>query len=108
MYNTPRADTLSSQVSKISRSDRWCVHRRLQELDIPCWCPDDGSLWIGVEHCIHAILVRSTVQQFVATRHELVDWLERCWETYSNLDMDALHQVMPAEKRRNNKTREKK
>jgi hypothetical protein len=81
MYYTPRADTLSSQVSKISRSDRWFVYRRLQELDIPCWCPDDGSLWIGVEHCIHAILLRSTVQQFVATRPELVDWLERCWET---------------------------
>jgi hypothetical protein len=81
MYKPTHPDTFVSQVAKINRSDRWRVYRRLQELGIPSWCPEDGSLWIEIDHCIHAILLRSTVQQFVATRQELVDWLERCWET---------------------------
>lgn len=81
MYESTRPDAFISQVTKISRSDRWLLHRRLQELTIPCWCPDDGSLWVAVENCIHAILLRSTVQQIVAPRGELVDWLNRCWET---------------------------
>jgi hypothetical protein len=72
-------DTFVSQVVKINRSDRWSVYRRLQELNIPCWCPPDGTLWIEIEHCIHAILIRSTIQQFVSSRLELTDWLERCW-----------------------------
>lgn len=72
---------LVSQVAKISRSDRWIVYRRLQELKIPCWCPDDGTLWVEIDNGIDAILLRSTVQQLVAPRQELVNWLDRCWET---------------------------
>lgn len=77
-------DTFVSQVVKINRSDRWSVYRRLQELNISCWCPPDGTLWIEIEHCIHAILIRSTIQQFVSSRSELTDWLERCWSTELN------------------------
>lgn len=75
------SDTIVSQVSLISRCDRWSVHRRLKELTIPCWCCDDGSLWVEVNHGIQAVLLRSTVYQFIASRYELVDWLERCWQT---------------------------
>ncbi len=66
----------------ISVGDRWMIHRRLQELMIPCWCPEDGSLWVEIHHGNHAILLRSAVQQLIAPRQELVDWLERCWETH--------------------------
>ena len=81
MYNFIRPDTFVSQVDKIDRCDRWSVYRRLQELNIPCWCPEDGTLWVEIDRCIHAILLRSTIQQFVSTRAELADWLERCWST---------------------------
>lgn len=81
MYKYTRPDAFVSQVAKIHRSDRWSVYRRLQELKIPCWCPEDGTLWVEIDHCIHAILLRSTIQQFVSTRSELTDWLERCWST---------------------------
>ena len=89
MFKPPNPDALVSQVVKISRgdseallqADRWIVYRRLQELMIPCWCPEDGSLWVEVNHGLAAILLRSTVQQLFASRQELVDWLERCWET---------------------------
>ena len=81
MSKFTRPDAFVSQVAKINRSERWCVYRRLQELNIPCWCPEDGTLWIEIDRCIHAILLRSTIQQFVGTRSELTDWLERCWST---------------------------
>ena len=76
-----RPDALISQVEKVSRCDRWAVCHRLQELMIPCWCPQDGSLWVEIEHGNHAILLRSVVYGAIASRQELLDWLERCWET---------------------------
>lgn len=81
MMTPSHPDALISQVEKVSRCDRWCVYQRLQELMIPCWCPEDGSLWVEIEHGIHAILLRSAVYGAIASRQELVDWLERCWET---------------------------
>ena len=81
MYKSTRPDAFVSQVGKIHRSDRWSVHRRLQELHISCWCPEDGTLLVEIDHCINAILLRSTIQQFVSSRQELTDWLERCWST---------------------------
>lgn len=81
MSKFTRPDAFVSQVDKIHRSDRWSVYRRLQELNIPCWCPEDGTLWVEIHHCTHAVLIRSTIQQFVSTRSELAEWLERCWST---------------------------
>lgn len=80
MSTSPNPDALIGQVVQISRLDRWQVYQRLQQLMIPCWCPNDGSLRVEVNNSIEAVLVRSTVLQFIATRSELVDWLERCWE----------------------------
>ncbi|WP_331456885.1 Asr1405/Asl0597 family protein, partial [Crocosphaera watsonii] len=34
------SDALISQVEKVSRCDRWTVCQRLQDLTIPCWCPE--------------------------------------------------------------------
>lgn len=81
MFRSSNPQALVSEVGKISRSDRWIVYHRLQELTISCWCPADGTLWVEIEHGIDAILLRSIVQQLVASRQELIDWLERCWET---------------------------
>jgi hypothetical protein len=81
MSQPSNSNALVGQIVKVARSDRWLVYRRLQELTIPCWCPSDGSLWVEVNHSIAAILVRSTIEQFTASRQELVEWLERCWDT---------------------------
>ncbi|MCU0543595.1 MAG: hypothetical protein MUE44_15690 [Oscillatoriaceae cyanobacterium Prado104] len=67
-------------VVAVSRIDRWQIHNRLQELMIPCWCPNDGSLRVQIRDSIDAVLLRSVVQQFVASRQEMVNWLERCWD----------------------------
>ncbi|MDB9525439.1 hypothetical protein PN498_05530 [Oscillatoria sp. CS-180] len=69
------------QVVTVQRSDRWSIHHRLQELNIPCACPTDGTLRVDVDHPVALLLVRSTVRQFLTTRKESIDWLERCWET---------------------------
>jgi len=68
-------------IVEIPRCDRWCIYRRLQELNIACTCSNDGLLRVEINHCIEAVLMRSTVQQFTASRHDLLDWLERCWHT---------------------------
>ena len=81
MQQSSNTDDSVGQVIAIPRGDRWRIHRRLQELRIPCACLKDGSLRVEVNHALALILVRSTVQQFMASRQELVTWLERCWHT---------------------------
>ncbi|MDF5710078.1 MAG: hypothetical protein PUP90_21015 [Nostoc sp. S4] len=72
-------NTLDDQVLQIPLSDRWRIYHRLQELRIKSSCLPDGSLRVQVNNLLEAILIRSTVMQFLASRHELIDWLERCW-----------------------------
>ena len=81
MIKPSHPDALVSQITQVSRSDRWFISNRLQELMINCWCPEDGSLWVEINHSIHAVLVRSTVYQSLAPRQELINWLERCWDS---------------------------
>ena len=76
------SDAFGDQVLQIPLSDRWLIYYRLQELMIPCSCCPDGSLRVQINSLLAGILIRSTVMQFLASRHELVNWLERCW--YSN------------------------
>jgi hypothetical protein len=80
MFTQSVFEASATQTIQVSRIDRWCIHQRLQELTIPCWCLDDGSLQVTVNSALTAMLVRSVVQQFVASRRELVNWLERCWQ----------------------------
>ncbi len=72
-------EALGDYCLQVPLSDRWRIYHRLQELMIKSWCLADGSLRVRVNNCLTAILVRSTVLQFMASRDELVDWLERCW-----------------------------
>jgi hypothetical protein len=76
--HTPIPETAQSVT--VCRSDRWLIYHRLQELKIPCWCLEDGSLCVEINTSTNALLVRSVVQQIVASRQELVTWLERCWK----------------------------
>jgi hypothetical protein len=79
MLSPCSSDASGDQVLQIPLSDRWRIYHRLQELMIKSSCPPDGSLRVQVNNLQEAILIRSTVMQFLASRHELVDWLERCW-----------------------------
>lgn len=72
-------EVLMGQIVQVSFVDRWQVYYRLKELMIPCWCPADGSLRVEINNSLQAILLRSTVWQLMASRSELIDWLNRCW-----------------------------
>ncbi len=61
--------------------ERWSVNRRLQELQIPCMCPADGTLRVNVNHAVELLLVHSVVRRFTIPRQVNVDWLNRCWQT---------------------------
>ncbi|RZM75671.1 Asr1405/Asl0597 family protein [Leptolyngbya iicbica] len=81
MNNPHSATAVRFAVSSIQRCDRWSIYHRLQELNIPCACPADGTLRLEVNHAVALILARSTVQQFTTTFQEQRDWLDRCWHT---------------------------
>lgn len=70
------------QILQIPLSDRWQIYHRLQELMISCSCPPDGSLRVQINSSLALILVYSTIKQFLASRQELIDYLERCWQDY--------------------------
>lgn len=72
-------EVLTFQIVQVSFVDRWQVYYRLKELMIPCWCASDGSLRVEINNGLQAILLRSAVWQLMASRSELIDWLNRCW-----------------------------
>jgi hypothetical protein len=76
----PDINISRTHLVSVQRIDRWRIYHRLQELTIPCWCLEDGSLRVEVQTSTNALLLRSVVQQFVAPRQEMVNWLERCWD----------------------------
>ncbi|PPT09689.1 hypothetical protein CKA32_006241 [Geitlerinema sp. FC II] len=53
----------------------------MQELNISCTCPADGTLRVDIDRAIALLLVHSVVQQCLLSRQESLDWLERCWRT---------------------------
>ncbi|MBE9059861.1 Asr1405/Asl0597 family protein [cf. Phormidesmis sp. LEGE 11477] len=73
-------DALGYVVS-VPRVDRWSINLRLQELDIPCACPIDGTLRVDANDPIELLLVNSVVRRFEVSRQGGVDWLERCWSS---------------------------
>ncbi|MEL6552047.1 MAG: Asr1405/Asl0597 family protein [Cyanobacteria bacterium J06621_11] len=79
----PSAVSTEGQVISVSRGDRWSVNLRLQELNIPCACPTDGTLRVEVNHAVALLLVNSVVRRFTLPRQASKDWLERCWKTQS-------------------------
>ncbi|MGD1872746.1 MAG: Asr1405/Asl0597 family protein [Mastigocoleus sp.] len=59
---------------------RWEVYRRLQQLDIPCWCGVNQPLTVEINHVRAAIQVWSVMRSLNEGRQSLISSLERCWE----------------------------
>lgn len=76
----PDVAPYTTQVVNVSRSDRWPLYHRLQELMIPCWCLQDGTLHVEICDGANALLLWSVVRQFSASRKDLVEWLHQCWD----------------------------
>jgi hypothetical protein len=67
------------QTLSVPRCDRWQIYHRLQELDILCTCLQDGKLQVEIHHPGEISQLWSVLQQFTASRQQLVRWLEQCW-----------------------------
>ena len=68
------------EIVEVSWPDRWQVYRRLQELDIRAWCAIDQPLRVEIDSAIAAVQLQSVLKQLVASRRDLVLWIERCWQ----------------------------
>jgi hypothetical protein len=59
--------------------DRWQIYHRLQELEISCNCSTGKPLTVAVDTPTAVIQVWSVARQLSVDRHQLVDWLDRCF-----------------------------
>ena len=67
------------QIVEVSGIHRWEVYRRLQELEIACWCSSGQPLQVQIEDAVEATQLGSVLRQLTAPKHELVGLLENCW-----------------------------
>jgi hypothetical protein len=69
----------NDSVVNVPRVDRWSVYLRLQELGITSHCTEDGSLQVAIDNGLQALLLRSVIFRFFASKQTSIDWLDRCW-----------------------------
>jgi hypothetical protein len=71
------------------RSDRWDIFHRLQSLDVQCKCSTNEPL-LGELHSPTTVAqIWSVLRQFSASRTELIDWLDSCWQQESDRQKKA-------------------
>ncbi|HAC62990.1 MAG TPA: hypothetical protein DCF68_05495, partial [Cyanothece sp. UBA12306] len=78
--NSANLPLASSQTVSVPWGDRWTVYHRLQELEIPCHCCTNEPLRVELSTPIAVIQLQSVVKQCLASREELLQWLEYCWD----------------------------
>lgn len=78
--NSSSATPKVSQIVEIAAWDRWQVYHRLQQLAVPCECGTNQPLVVQINDVTAAMQLWSVVRQLTAPRHDLVSWLERCWQ----------------------------
>jgi hypothetical protein len=68
------------EMVEVNCLDKWQIYQRLQELAIPCWCATSQPLRVHIVDVNSAIQLWSVSRQFKMSRHDFINWLERCWE----------------------------
>lgn len=61
-------------------TDRWFIYRRLQQLEISCQCGSQQPLVVEINSPVAALQLWSVLRQLNASRRELIQWLETCWQ----------------------------
>ncbi|MEB3279887.1 MAG: hypothetical protein VKK42_13315 [Lyngbya sp.] len=80
--NSSQLQPENSEVIEVNCwADRWQVYRRLQELGIPCSCEVEQPLRVQITNTNQAVQLSSVLKQFTASRQDLLESLERCWQT---------------------------
>ena len=64
----------------IKNTERWSIFHRLQELDIPSICSTNKPLQVQLDNPSAIAQLCSVVKQTTASRHELIHWLDNCWQ----------------------------
>lgn len=72
-----------SCIVDVKWSCRWEVYRRLKALDINCKCSTNEPLLVYLYSPTTIIQIWSVLRQCGASRRNLIDWLDNCWETKS-------------------------
>jgi hypothetical protein len=78
--NTFNQNQSTCEIVEVSCVDRWQVYKRLQELDIDCWCESEQPLQVYLKNTNEANQLESVLKQFTANRYELAQLLQSCWE----------------------------
>jgi hypothetical protein len=73
-----RSETEQKYAVLVNQADRWEVWRRLQELDIPCWCESNQPLTVEIKDVIAAIQLWSVTQRLKISRQDSIRMLESC------------------------------
>ncbi|MDB9476718.1 Asr1405/Asl0597 family protein [Dolichospermum circinale] len=73
------SETDKKHVIDIDWADRWQVYQRLQELDIICICETNQPLIVEINNPTAAIQLWSVIQQFSASRQDLIKNIENSW-----------------------------
>jgi len=80
-----RSNPALDEVVDIQGVARWQMYNRLQELGIACQCVAYQPLKVQVCSPATAIQLWSTTRQITASRQELAQWLELCWQSSCRL-----------------------
>ncbi|MDB9465933.1 Asr1405/Asl0597 family protein [Dolichospermum circinale] len=73
------SETDKKHVIDIDWADRWQVYQRLQELDVICVCETNQPLMVEINNPTAAIQLWSVIQQFSASRQDLIKNIENSW-----------------------------
>lgn len=60
--------------------DRWAVYRRLQELEIPCWCEMNQPLTAQINDPVALVQIWSVIRHFSTSRQQMIQILNKCWQ----------------------------
>ncbi|MBP0016148.1 MAG: hypothetical protein J7647_01170 [Cyanobacteria bacterium SBLK] len=74
---------LKIEVLGIDKADRWSIYHRLQELEIPCNCDIEKPLEARIATPTAALQLWCIARRYRSSRHQLLDFLEDCWQTHS-------------------------
>ena len=73
-----------AHIVDIKYTERWQIHRRLQELEIPCHCSTNQPLQVEIDSPLAIAQLCSVVELSTAPRSELIARLENCWKLKSS------------------------
>lgn len=71
---------LDVEILAIKKTDRWSIYHRLQELGIPCNCAIEKPLKAQIGTPTAALQLWSVAHRYRASRSQLLDLLEDCWQ----------------------------